>query len=164
MKRLGTLIQEVIRADGSSKIAFARAMQLSPSQVSRALHDDNLPVATCFRLALFSGRSASLILRAAGHEEIASMLEQLYPAAAEDRPLVRSASALTPAEERLARSLSALPKTQQHVLTGILQAAIDGQAARRRQQLTRPATRRRKNYDRGAPANLLTAVAKKLAG
>jgi hypothetical protein len=63
-----------------SKTAFAKALGISPSRLSRALAGDfPLNVANCLRLALLTGESPMVILRAAGKDDVAELLEKLYP-------------------------------------------------------------------------------------
>ena len=62
--------------------AFAQALDVDPSHVSRAMNDDALPfdVRGCLRLALVTGENPGMVLRIAGKGEIAGLIEQLYGA------------------------------------------------------------------------------------
>jgi hypothetical protein len=63
-----------------NRSAFAKAMGLNASRLSRALNTGDFPfnVANCLRLAQVSGESPSVVLRAAGKGDIADLIEALY--------------------------------------------------------------------------------------
>jgi hypothetical protein len=63
-----------------SRLAFAREIGMTSSRLSRALNEGDFPfnVANCLRLAKISGESATDILRAAGKEDVADLIESLY--------------------------------------------------------------------------------------
>lgn len=70
--------------------AFAQALDVDPSHVSRAMGRGGLPfdVRGCLRLAKLTGENPGMILRASGKHEVADLLESLYQNA--------GASALSP--------------------------------------------------------------------
>lgn len=78
-----------------SKKAFADAMDIDPSRLTRAINAGDFPfnVENCLRLARLSGESPSEILRAAGKGNVADLIELLY---GKDRTRL-----LTPAEREL---------------------------------------------------------------
>ena len=60
--------------------AFARALDVDPSHLSRAMgpHSQPFDVRGCLRLARVTAENPSVILRAAGKQEIADLVEALY--------------------------------------------------------------------------------------
>jgi transcriptional regulator with XRE-family HTH domain len=63
-----------------SQQAFAAALRIDKSRLSRALNKGDYPlnVRNCLKLAELSGESASEILRSARKVEIAELIERLY--------------------------------------------------------------------------------------
>lgn len=63
-----------------SQEAFAKAMGMNSSRLSRAIKKADFPfnVENCLRLAKVSGESASEILRAADKADVAALIESLY--------------------------------------------------------------------------------------
>jgi hypothetical protein len=63
-----------------SRHAFAKAIGINASRLSRALNSGDFPfnVTNCLRLAQLSGESASEILRAAGKADVATLIESQY--------------------------------------------------------------------------------------
>jgi len=73
-------------AYGGTKQQLAREIGITPSSLSHlAVGNMGASVKVCLRLAGACGVSASTILRAAGKNEIAELIEQLYGAAATQR-------------------------------------------------------------------------------
>lgn len=66
---------------------FAEALDVDASHLSRAMQRGGLPfdVVRCLRLARLTGTHPSIVLRAAGKEDLADLIEQLYGPAAERR-------------------------------------------------------------------------------
>lgn len=63
-----------------SRTALAKALNITPSRLSRALNTGDFPfnVENCLRLAKVSGEPPSEVLRAADNGEIAELIESLY--------------------------------------------------------------------------------------
>src|ERR1051326_4636029 len=63
-----------------TRLAFAKAIGMTSSRLSRALNTGDFPfnVANCLRLAKISGESPTEILRAAGKKDVADLIESLY--------------------------------------------------------------------------------------
>jgi len=98
-----------------SKKAFAEAMDIDASRLSRALKANDFPfnVTNCLRLARVSGESPSAVLRAAGKADVAEMIESLYGKdrtqllTAAERELLDEWSKLTPRGRDSLRTLIA---------------------------------------------------------
>jgi len=60
--------------------AFARAVGVNPTRLSRAINGDPVMfnVLHCLRLARVTGEPPGVVLRAAGKHEIADLLDELY--------------------------------------------------------------------------------------
>lgn len=74
-----------LRKKYSSIRAFAEALGIDPSHLSRAMRRGAQPfdIRGCLRVARVTGEDPGLVLRAGGKEEIAVLIEELYgPAAA----------------------------------------------------------------------------------
>lgn len=76
---LVTLFTELKRSL-KTQLAVAQAIGLSQSQTSRLIRGEvpSLGVMNCLRLAKVAGRSPSVVLRAAGKEDVAALMEELY--------------------------------------------------------------------------------------
>src|SRR4051812_1758742 len=63
-----------------NRSAFAKAIGLNASRLSRALNTGDFPfnVTNCLRLAQVSGEPPSKVLRAAGKGDVADLIETLY--------------------------------------------------------------------------------------
>lgn len=97
-----------------SKSAFAKALGISPSRLSRALAGDfPLNVANCLRLALLTGESPAAILRAAGKDDVAELLEKLYPGG--------KSLPITPAQRELLFQWEEVPPRARAALSAIFQ-------------------------------------------
>lgn len=85
-----------------SKKAFAEALDIDPSRLTRAINAGDFPfnIENCLRLAKLSGESPTEILRSAGKVDIAELIESLYGREAEytakERELIETWRSLTP--------------------------------------------------------------------
>lgn len=80
------LLLAAIAAFGGRKRDLARRVGITPSALSRLLGGRARPGADfCLRVAHVTGASPSPLLRAAGHGEIAALLEELYGDPAPER-------------------------------------------------------------------------------
>jgi hypothetical protein len=63
-----------------SRQALARALGINGSRLSRAINTGDFPfnVKNCLKLAQVSGESPSMILRTAGKDDVATLIESLY--------------------------------------------------------------------------------------
>jgi len=110
-----TLLRRLRKPYGSVK-AFADALGIEPSRVSRATPFD---VRGCLKLAQLTGENPSVVLRAAGKGDIATLIEQQYGAPApkpglDERELAEALHAIPEARTRrllvdVARSFARLP-------------------------------------------------------
>lgn len=128
--------REILRSAAEqfeSKGAFAKAIGITPSRLSRALKGiHKLNTLNCLRLSKLAGLDPSAVLRAAGKDkaQIADLIESLYGNAAPaitryDRELLDEWHAMTDAERTHVRYiLRSLP----HEATG--------EATRKRQRRT----------------------------
>jgi hypothetical protein len=78
-----TLLRRIQRTHFGSVRAFAKALKIAPSHLSRAMGRQGQPfdVRACLRLAQVTGESPSEILRAAGKGDLVKLIEELYGAA-----------------------------------------------------------------------------------
>jgi len=94
-----------------TRLAFSKAIGMTSSRLSRALNEGDFPfnVANCLRLAKISGESPTEILRAAGKEDVADLIEALYGREAEftvkEREILEAWRAATPRAQEAIRSL-----------------------------------------------------------
>jgi len=75
------LMRHLLTNFGGTKQDFAKALDIAPSALSRLLKPTARGprhVLLCLRLAHLGRMDASRVLRAAGHEEAAALLEHLY--------------------------------------------------------------------------------------
>lgn len=98
--------------------AFADALDIDPSQLSRAMGEGGQPfdIRGCLRLAQVTGENPTLVLRAAGKADIAALVEELYGP---------SHALLTPEQQQLLNSMEAIqdPTVRQSILTVVRAAA-----------------------------------------
>jgi len=95
------LIADLARRHGGTKQAFARAIGVSASALSRLLAGHGAPpTELCLRIAKAAQVSASRVLRAAGRGSVADLLEDLYGEPAMRRQQF-AAPRLTPYEQTL---------------------------------------------------------------
>lgn len=96
-----------------SRAALAKALEITPSRLSRALNTGDFPlnVVNCLRLAKLSGESPADILRAAGKTDVAELIEGLYGKdrtrllSTAERELIDDYEALTPRAREALRTL-----------------------------------------------------------
>ena len=106
-----TLLNRV--ADGfETREAFAKALGINSSRLSRALNTGDFPfnVTNCLRLAKVSGESATEILRAAGKADVAALIEELYG----------KQSTLSADERQTVAFIRALPREAREGLDGFI--------------------------------------------
>ena len=86
MSALSKLLLELVRDSGLSKKAFGEAVGLRGASLSHVLSGDkhySLGVEACLRVADVCKVPPSVVLRAAGKETVATLIERLYGPAAE---------------------------------------------------------------------------------
>lgn len=92
--------------------AFAAALEMDPSHLSRAMGEGGQPfdIRGCLRLAQVTGENPTVVLRAAGKADIATLVEELYGP---------SHALLTPEQQQLLRSMDAIqdPVVRQSIVT-----------------------------------------------
>jgi len=117
------LLPELIAHHGGNKQDLARAIGITPSTLSHLLADGSSApgVEVCLRLAHATGHSPSKILRAAGREAIADLLEDLYGPAAERR--APFGLRLTPHELQHVTTIRRLDRKTQRAYFTIVEAA-----------------------------------------
>lgn len=114
---LADLLRQAIAKDGGSKSEFARAIGLRPSALSHVLKGDYpLGFVASLKVARAAGVSASTVLRAAEHADMAALLEDLYG------PPVSREHEWSVAERRLIRLLRQLTRSRQRCV----QEMVDG--------------------------------------
>jgi len=77
------LLRHLLTNFGGTKQAFAKALGIAPSALSRLLSQRAAPppsILLCLRMAQLGRTDASRVLRGAGHQEAADLLEALYGA------------------------------------------------------------------------------------
>jgi len=78
------LLRHMLTNFGGTKQQFAKAIGIAPSALSRLLNPRarlKPAIVLCLRMAHLGRTDASRVLRAAGHDEAAELLEHLYGAA-----------------------------------------------------------------------------------
>jgi hypothetical protein len=71
-------LDALIQKEGSAQ-GLARAIGMSPTAVLRAAHEQfTLNVENCLRLAAYTGEDPSRVLRLAGKDVMAGLIERLY--------------------------------------------------------------------------------------
>lgn len=92
--------------------AFAAALEMDPSHLSRAMGEGGQPfdIRGCLRLAQVTGENPTVVLRAAGKADIATLVEELYGP---------SHALLTPEQQQLLKSMDAIhdPVVRQSIVT-----------------------------------------------
>lgn len=98
----------------ASRDAFAKALGINSSRLSRAMNTGDFPfnVSNCLRLAKISGESPTAILRAAGKGDVADLIEALY---GKDRTRL-----LTPSERELLDAWHRMSPRAQEALQSII--------------------------------------------
>jgi hypothetical protein len=77
-----TLLRRIQKTHFGTVRAFAKALKIAPSHLSRAMgaHGQPFDIRACLRLAQVTGESPTTILRAAGKGDLAKLIEELYGA------------------------------------------------------------------------------------
>ena len=94
-----------------TRTAFAAALGMDPSRLSKALSGkgDVFDVVGCLRLARATGTNASVVLRAAGRDQTADLIEALYGSprrmSVEDERFLTAAQRLAPEARRIFTAL-----------------------------------------------------------
>lgn len=95
-------LRALVRRYGGTDQSFASAAEITESQLSHWKHGRGTPgLESCLRIAKASGENASQVLRAAGHGELADLVEHLYGPAAERRATFHRDRPVTGAEQAL---------------------------------------------------------------
>jgi transcriptional regulator with XRE-family HTH domain len=108
---------ECLAAYGGTKQQLAREIGITPSSLSHLVVGNNgASVDVCLGLAAASGVSASRILRAAGKDKIADLIERLYGAAA---PIGRAMSA---DEQEIVEKFRLVRRSSRRVIRSVIDA------------------------------------------
>jgi transcriptional regulator with XRE-family HTH domain len=135
------LMRVIVDGYGGSKKAFAREADISPSALSRLLKGGRPPAPeVCLQIAKVGGVSPSIVLRAAGHEETAALLESLYGPARPGAP-----SEYTAAERSLLLLIRQLDPPARKAFAGLIGFYLGERTARRRRSRSR---RRRSSVEK----------------
>jgi transcriptional regulator with XRE-family HTH domain len=113
------LLRQIVQG-AQSQVEVARAIGITPQRFSRALNKGDFPlsVENCLRLSRASGVPASRILRSAGKQDVATLLEELY------------GEPSTSIEERAhLRDWRALPAGARHEFTRLIRRLLYGEGA-----------------------------------
>jgi hypothetical protein len=82
---MSRLLAAIVHQTGEPSVMFARAIGVTPQQLSYYMHPgryDRPPgVLTCLKIAKVARRSALEVLRAGGKSEYATLLAELFPTA-----------------------------------------------------------------------------------
>jgi transcriptional regulator with XRE-family HTH domain len=117
----------MVQERGGMAQDFAKLAGLTPPQLSKILNPrftDSPPgVLTCLKLARASGFSAALVLRAAGHSEMAILIEQIAGRA--ERP-----PEMTGAERDLLSAVRRLQTNTRRSFTHLIYVAADNETPR----------------------------------
>jgi len=78
---ISRLVETMVEERGGSAADFARLAQLTPPQLSRIMRPTKIApapgVLTCLKLSRASGMNAAFVLRVAGHDEYAVLIEYI---------------------------------------------------------------------------------------
>ena len=106
---ISRLVVQMVNERGGSAADFANGARLTAPQLSRVMnpsrYDAPPGILTCMKLAHASGFSAALVLRAAGHLEFATLIEQITGRA--ERP-----PDFTSLEQTVIRALRNMPMNE----------------------------------------------------
>jgi hypothetical protein len=129
-----------------SRQAFAKAIGLNASRLSRAMNTGDFPfnITNCLRLAQVAGESPSLVLRTAGKGDVADLIESLY---GHDRTEL-----LEPAERELLDHWRRLPTHAREGLLSVLAAAVAPDKSRASAHRQEEAHRAGESSSRRSPA------------
>jgi hypothetical protein len=121
-----------LRKSYPSVRAFAQALDVEPSHLSRAMAAGGMPfdVRGCLRLARVTGADPGVVLRAAGKDDIASLIEALYGPAATVRLCPEQQALLEAAKEIDDPSVRASLLAVARAAAGVSVAATPRQVAR----------------------------------
>jgi transcriptional regulator with XRE-family HTH domain len=119
------LLNAIVEQFPGRKARFAREIGVSPSVLSRLLSGKRPPsIEECLAIAKAGGTAASLLLRNAGYDAVAALLEELY---GPPRVVVRE---LSGDQVALVRAFEQYPKkVRRHLLAVIEFGAIQPEAA-----------------------------------
>ena len=92
------ILPELVKRFDGSKGALAKAIGISPSALSRLAYTQP-SIEVCLRLAIATDEDPNRILRAAGWDDVAELLESLYGVAAARK--LKHRTRITPREQRL---------------------------------------------------------------
>jgi len=114
-------LRALVRRYGGTDQAFASAAGITPSQLSHWTHGRGVPgLEACLRLAKASGENASQVLRAAGHGELADLVEHLYGPAAARRAMFHRDRPLSGAEQALLDRWRTLSPHDRHTIQRLI--------------------------------------------
>jgi len=128
------LLESIIRDSALTKKAFADEVGLTSSAISRYLRGDPrhvMPIDACLRVAKRTGYSPAKLLRAAGHGDVADLIEDLFGVAAERRAHFVEGRRLTAADERMLAQYRSLSPKPQRLVQGLLDHFAQKDAVRR---------------------------------
>jgi hypothetical protein len=100
-QHFSALLRRILKKQYRTSKAFATAIGVKPSHLSRAMAPDGQPfnIEGCLKLAQVTNTPPSTVLRAAGKARIATLIEQLYGPARElsasEQQLLRDYAATT---------------------------------------------------------------------
>ena len=119
------LLADLVRRHGGTKQAFARAVGVSPSALSRLLagHARQASTELCLRIAQVARVSASRVLRASGRSSVADLLEELYGEPAMRRQQF-AAPRLTPYEQTLIDEWRTLDAPEQRAMALLMNRTV----------------------------------------
>lgn len=125
------LLIELIRSFPGTKRDLAKLLDITPSRLSHLLNAGDIPsMEVCLRLADATGTSASKVLRVAGKEDVADLIERLYGPAADHRQAHKHR--ISPAESGFLAQWRQLDQADRRAMTILidrlvaLKAAING--------------------------------------
>jgi hypothetical protein len=126
MQEFRELLPELVAQYGGSKAQLAKAIGITPASFSRLT--TTMPSAdVCLRLAAVTHANPSVILRAAGRGDVATLLEGLYGHAA-----TRARSAHKPSDEAFLMALKKVPKDRKRAIWLLIELAIHPAAGSKR--------------------------------
>ena len=117
-----TLMDALIAREGTAQ-KLAEAIDMSPTAILRAAHQQfTLNVENCLRLAAHAGEDPLKVLRLAGKESQAALLENLF---GNSRP------AITDMDRQLLALPSGVKKHLLRLVAGLEEAAAEGKSQKR---------------------------------
>ncbi len=110
------LLKDEVAKRGSIR-AVARGIQVTEGRLGRVLTGQHsLSVENCLRLSDLTGEPASKVLRAAGKENVAELIEKLYAASDE---------VISPAERALLLRFRSLPPKAQRMVRDLVETLVE---------------------------------------